>query len=487
MTDSDDLADFYWRGYFRLIKNEFLGDSFSVGTDRVVLVSSSQSRGIPASKFVPLAATNRALYNTVGFLQRLDDSPIYFRTQDYDYFEMLEQYMNYLVPTGGDHSEGAVANEALLKNLKSEKAKEFRDTRKAAFKEYREDEDPNKEEFSIWVSKYFSSLIDAEAESAAAFGNWIKAFIKMAGPLGATYGRDMAGLDIIHIATAASPGFVMLAKNMQVPEIRPLIDAEKAGNVQPAAVEPLPVECSKVPEYGLDASYRNSMDEWVRQFDSVPDNVREVAHATSDELKWSEFGHDERTVQGSARYGLFRFKASHSSAKDWKRSSLSLKTTSMKFSFIWKESQLFNVELGADWDIPNVKGKYPADWRPSTMPKLDTEYLRITQLLCASGVGLTVEFDETAKYEFDEELKKQHSTSGGGGLSINVFSFSGSFGGSGSDGNETHTVNWQHHSGKLTFRTNAISGNCTLLAVVGKKMKWWDAIAKAPPADGDEA
>jgi hypothetical protein len=104
MTDTDQQADFYWRGYFRLIKEELLAGSFSDGTNRVVLVASSQSRGIPASKFVPQAATNRALYNTVGFLQRLDGSPIYFRTQDYDYFEILEQYMNFLVPVSLSNS-----------------------------------------------------------------------------------------------------------------------------------------------------------------------------------------------------------------------------------------------------------------------------------------------------------------------------------------------------------------------------------------------
>jgi hypothetical protein len=280
----------------------------------------------------------------------------------------------------------------------------------------------------------------------------------------------------------------MLAKNMQVPSIRPLIDAEKAGNAVPAAVEPPAIECTKVPEYGLDASYRGNMDDWVKKFDSDPDHLREVVHATSEELNWSEFGHDERKASGGASYGgLFRFKASHSDSKDWKRSSLNLKTSSMKFNFIWKESQLFNVELGAEWDISNVQGKYPAAWRPSTMPKLDTEYLRITQLLCASGVGLTVEFDDMARHEFNDEVKKQHETTGSGGLSISVFSFSGAFNASGNGGNESHDVNWDHDSGKLTFRTNAIAGNCTLLAVVGEKMKWWDAVAKAPPADEDEA
>jgi hypothetical protein len=90
--------------------------------------------------------------------------------------------------------------------MKNDKATDFRNVRKAALKEYREDDDPEKEEFSIWVSKYFTSLIDAEAESAAAFGDWIKAFNKVAGPFGPTYGRDMENLNLIHIATAAAPG-----------------------------------------------------------------------------------------------------------------------------------------------------------------------------------------------------------------------------------------------------------------------------------------
>jgi len=43
-------------------------------------------------------------------------------------------------------------------------------------------------------------------ESALAFGNWIKAAIKVAGPFGATYGRDMSNLSAIRLAREASPG-----------------------------------------------------------------------------------------------------------------------------------------------------------------------------------------------------------------------------------------------------------------------------------------
>lgn len=78
-SSADKQADLYWKAYFAALMDR-CGGPERFGGDRVLFLAPDQERGIPASKYIPMAITNHELYQIAGFLLKEDSAPIYSKS-----------------------------------------------------------------------------------------------------------------------------------------------------------------------------------------------------------------------------------------------------------------------------------------------------------------------------------------------------------------------------------------------------------------------
>ncbi|KAK0108921.1 hypothetical protein ONS96_002757 [Cadophora gregata f. sp. sojae] len=257
---------------------------------------------------------------------------------------------------------------------------------------------------------------------------------------------------------------------MQIGNLELLIqNASRTDNPQPVE-EPKDQDVRWRASYSIDPTYRSTMDEWARSFDTTPPQKQTLEMSEGRDFRWQNYGHKEITGGASvSSYGLFRLGAQHNQSEKFDKVTTEYSSSDIEITITWKAMRLFNVSPGI-WDIPDIYSKYPTLKADAVPPNRDL--IRPTQLLCASGLGATIKFSDQARKSMDEHITKASSTSGSGGVRLGFLGFKAKAKGgvSSTSTTDVHEFTWKSEVGELIIEPTPNYGSAQLLAVVGQRL-----------------
>ncbi|KAL3958573.1 hypothetical protein ACCO45_006735 [Purpureocillium lilacinum] len=419
-----DLKSAYWKAWVTAL-----------------LTKADANRSVAASKYIPMATTNRQVYDEADGL--LDArNPVYKGTEA-GYCRSLMTYMPqppllecYL----GKYRVTQVTqpNTDKAKRLLAEMdeaRKKHDDAYDAAWKKYNErkkngDPTATSTAFLAWCDLNdpgVKALEDDMRTKTAVFHVFTSGDGRFAHS-DACYSRLSDAMNYM----PNKPGSTMKCHDGQVLDVAYKIHTPAGQPKPPLAAEPADTDSYWRPAYTLDPTYRETMDRWSEAFDTAPD-IGVVNLDLQDAMKksWQDLGHanvsagfDAQSV-GVIRVGVQGMKASQ--------------------------------------EVTNIRHEFP--FPPGHTAPAAQKFVRPVQFLCGSGVSVICVLSGAAKTAFEAAKKRQADAHGAANVRLCCLGIDACAAYDNKDNHETSTYTYDANTGKIVFRPTPTFGNAVLLGI----------------------